>query len=114
MAAAALRPGGAQRIRHDVVAEDGNRALAAVHQRGDNADQGGFAGAVRSEQREEVTLGDVEADPLQGDKTTLVGFFQITDRQCGRHAQTILIRNNTNRITRAIGRRNPAQSRDSA
>jgi hypothetical protein len=49
----------------DVVAEDFDGAAGLVDQRGDDADGGGLAGAVRSEQREEIALGDLEVDGFE-------------------------------------------------
>ena len=65
----------------DVVAEHADAAGRLVHQRGDDADQRGLAGAVGTEQREEIALLDVEVDALQRLDTILVGLDETADRQ---------------------------------
>jgi hypothetical protein len=50
-------------------------------QRGDDADGRGLAGAVRTEQREEVAIGHVEVDALQRLHAVLVGLRELTEGQ---------------------------------
>jgi len=66
-------------LRVDVEAEDADRAAGLVDERGDDADRGRLAGAVRPEQREEVALLDDEVDALQGFAAGLVDLAQIFD-----------------------------------
>ena len=64
---------------------DRDRAGGLVHQRGDDADGGGLAGAVGTEQGEEIALADVEVDTLQGLETIAVGLAQATYFNCVDH-----------------------------
>ena len=49
----------------DVVAEHLDRAAGLVDERGDDADERGLAGAVRTQQREEIALLDLEIDTFE-------------------------------------------------
>ena len=62
------------RVLVQVVTEDIHRSAGLVHQGRENADGRGFAGAVRAEQGEEVTFGDVQIDTTQGLEPVAVGF----------------------------------------
>ncbi|MCY1435193.1 hypothetical protein D9M71_512790 [compost metagenome] len=63
-----------RRIFVQVVTEDIHRAAGLVHQGRENADGRGLAGAVRAEQGEKVTFGDIQIDTTQGLETVAVGF----------------------------------------
>ncbi len=81
-AQAALEPG---RVAIQVVAEHVNRAATLVHQRREDADGGGLAGAIGAEQREEVAFGDIEIDALEGLEAVAVGLGQLPDGQSSTH-----------------------------
>ena len=66
----------------DVVAEHVGRAGALVDERGDDADERRLAGAVGSEQREEIALLDIEIDAFERLDTVLVGLGETANRQC--------------------------------
>src|SRR5579862_1709702 len=70
---------------HDIVATGGDAAGAGRDDAANDVDQGGFAGAVRPEQREDLAPLDVEIDQLQGLKAGGVGFGDALDRDDGRH-----------------------------
>ena len=61
----------------DVVAEHLDLAAGLVDQRSDDADCGGFAGAVRPQQREEIAFLDRQVDALQGLDAVLVGLGEL-------------------------------------
>ena len=65
--------------RVDVVAEDLDLAAGLVDQRGDDADRGGLAGAVRPQQREEIALLHVQIDALEGLDAVLVGLGELLE-----------------------------------
>jgi len=56
------------------MAEDIHRAAGLVDQGRENANGGGFAGAIGAEQGEEITFGNVQIDTTQGLETVAVGF----------------------------------------
>ncbi len=63
----------------DVVAENADLPGALAHERGDDADEGGLAGAVGPEQGEEVAGGDIQIDALQGLHAILISLRQTSD-----------------------------------
>ncbi|MNH45197.1 hypothetical protein D3C79_1075800 [compost metagenome] len=58
----------------EVVTEDVHAATGFVDQGREDADGGGFAGAIGAEQGEEVTFGDIQVNTLEGLETVAVGF----------------------------------------
>jgi hypothetical protein len=56
---------GTLQVAVDVVAEHAHAPAGLVHQRRDDADRGGLAGAVGAEQREEVTRLDRQVYALE-------------------------------------------------
>ncbi len=60
-----------------VVAEDLDDAAGLVDQRGDDADDGGLAGAVRTEQREKIALRDLEIDAFERLDAVLVDLGEL-------------------------------------
>src|SRR4029077_20805816 len=73
---------GGLQLAVEIVAEHADGAAGLVDQRGQDAYQGGLAGAVRSEQCEEVSLLHVEIDTLESLDTILVGLDKSANRQC--------------------------------
>ena len=67
----------------DVAAEDEHLPGGLGHERGDDADRRGLAGAVRAEQREEVPGLDVEVDALQCVYAVAVGLRELAQGKCG-------------------------------
>src|SRR6185312_5502127 len=74
-------------ILADVVTADGDASLADIGDAADDADQGGLAGAVRSEQCEYLAAADVKVDVLQRLEAGAVGLRQVDDGYDGRHAK---------------------------
>src|SRR6202162_2429747 len=70
-------------------AEATGAAAALVDQRGDDADQRSLAGAVRTQQREEIALLDVQIDAAQRVHAILIGLRQSAGRQ-GKHGSSKL------------------------
>jgi hypothetical protein len=66
----------------DVMPEHADAAAGLVDQRRDDADRGRLAGAVGSEQREEIPFFDVEVDALQRLHAVAVGLAELAQRQC--------------------------------
>ena len=85
-AQAALERGG---LAVQVMAEHVDRAAGLVHQRGQDADGGGLAGAVGAEQGEEITFGNVQVDALEGLEAVAVGFGELSDGQGRTHSGSL-------------------------
>ncbi len=64
------------------MAEDGCLAGGLVDERGHDADQGGLAGAVGPEQREEIAHLDIQIDALQRLDAVLIGLGEAANREC--------------------------------
>src|ERR1700733_11629781 len=62
------------RIADDIVAADRDVAGAQIIDAANDADQRGLAGAVRSEQREDLALLDLQIDVLQRLEAGAIGF----------------------------------------
>ncbi len=55
-------------LAHDVEVVDARRAGGRRHEGGQHADQGGFAGAVGTEQAENLAVAHGKIQPVHGDK----------------------------------------------
>ncbi len=75
------RVGGVSKVALHTGAEYQRLAGGRVDQRGDDADQRRLAGAVGTEQREEIALLDVQRDALQRLDAVLVDFAEVLDFQ---------------------------------
>jgi hypothetical protein len=62
-----------------VAAVHRHRAAGRIDDAADDADQRGLAGAVRSEQRENLAAPDVQVDAFQRLEAGLVGFREIAE-----------------------------------
>ena len=71
----------------DIHAEYRHLAPALGHQGTDDADGRGFTRAVGSQQREEITLCHLQADPFQGLEAIVVDLAQVLYRQCWYHGR---------------------------
>ncbi|MNM11475.1 hypothetical protein D3C81_216370 [compost metagenome] len=85
-AQATLERGG---LAVQVVTEHAHCAAGLVHQGRENADGGGFAGAVGAEQGEEVAFGNIKVDAFEGLEAIAVGLGQLSDGQGGTHSGSL-------------------------
>src|SRR5580704_4796046 len=69
----------------DVVAIDRHRALARIGDAADDADQRGLAGAVRSQQREDLAAVNLQVNAVEGLETGAIGLGQIGNGYNGWH-----------------------------
>jgi hypothetical protein len=69
----------------DIMAADGDAALAEVGYAADDADQRGLAGAVRSQQRKDLAAVDFQVDIVKRLETGAIGLRQICNGNDGRH-----------------------------
>ncbi|MNV63350.1 hypothetical protein D3C71_1559380 [compost metagenome] len=67
------------------MAEHVDRAAGLGHQGREDADGGGFAGAIGAEQGEKIAFGDIQVDAMQRLEAIAVGFGQLPDGQSGTH-----------------------------
>jgi len=74
-----------RRLLVQVMAEHVDRAAGLGHQGRENADGGGFAGAIGAEQCEKIPFGDIQVDAMQRLEAIAVGFGQLPDGQSGTH-----------------------------
>ena len=70
-----------RQLRIEVILEYLDLAASLVDERGDDANGSRLTRAVRSQEREEVPLFDVQVDTLQRPDTVLVGFGQLAERE---------------------------------
>ncbi len=70
-------------LAHQVGAEHFDLAFAEVDQGGNDADQGGLAGAIGAEQGEEIAWLHFQRDALEGLHAVVVGLAQIPHAQRG-------------------------------
>ena len=70
---------GSFKLAVDTVAKDLDAAAALVDERADDADRRRLAGAIRSEQRIEVTNVDTEVDALECLRPVGVGLGEVLD-----------------------------------
>ena len=70
------------------MAEDLDDATALVDQRCDDADHGGLAGAIRTQQREKIPFLDVKVDALQRLNAILVVLGELSQDE-GMHRSRV-------------------------
>ena len=63
----------------DVVTEHLDHAAGFVDQRGGDADGGGFAGAVRAEQREKIAFIDFQVDGFKRFNAVFIDFGELSE-----------------------------------
>jgi len=66
-------------VADHVVPHDGDPPLGGTGQTGQDADEGGLAGPVGTQQAEELAFGDVEADAIQGPERALPSLVHLGD-----------------------------------
>jgi hypothetical protein len=71
--------------RVKVVTEHVDRAAGLVHQRGEDADGGGFAGTVGAQQGKEIAFGNVQVNALEGLEAVSVNLGQLPNGQSSSH-----------------------------
>src|SRR5213075_1329428 len=65
-----------RRFAHDVAAVDARAAGGRQDARGEHADGGGLAGAVRTEEAEELTVADLEIESVERDDVVRIDLAQ--------------------------------------
>jgi hypothetical protein len=78
-----------RRLAIQIMTEDVHGATGLVDQGREDPDGGGFAGAVRPQQGEEVAFGHVQIDATEGLETVAVGLGQLPYGQSGTHIKSI-------------------------
>jgi hypothetical protein len=77
--------------RGDVFAVDQDAALVGAFEQVERTDECALAGAGTADDAEDLALGDVQVDVLQGDDVALVGLVGLVEVLDADHGRSILI-----------------------